>query len=136
METLRREGDSSVLGGLDDVPHAGLRYHLEKKDFYVPFDKLVRMGLRDVQGHAEIAKLYSQLAAMTNFLIHYEDGRYRDALVRCLAATYNGNQDPVPLGPHHRHGLRRTGPAISGLYEEQGARSGKRAAKARGVKAP
>jgi hypothetical protein len=31
---------------------------------------------------------------MTSFLIHYDNGRYRDALVRCLAAIYNGSQDP------------------------------------------
>ena len=94
METFRREGDTFVLGGLGDVRMQAARYHVEKKDFYVPFDKLVRMGVQDVQGHAEIAKLYSQIAGMTSFLIHYEDGRYRDALVRCLVATYDGSQDP------------------------------------------
>ena len=31
---------------------------------------------------------------MTNFLVHYDDGRYRDALVSCLAAIYDGSQDP------------------------------------------
>jgi hypothetical protein len=97
METLHREGDCFVLGGLDDVRMQAARYHVEKKDFYVPFDKLVRMGVHDVQGHAEIAKLYSQIAGMTNFLIHYDDGRYRDALVSCLAAIYDGNQDPKLL---------------------------------------
>jgi hypothetical protein len=94
METLRRESDCFVLGGLSDARMAAARYHMEKKDFYMPFDKLVRMGVRDVQGHPEIAKLYSQIAGMTNFLIHYDDGRYRDALVRCLAAIYDGSQDP------------------------------------------
>jgi len=50
--------------------------------------------VQDIQGHPEIAKLYSQIAAMTSFLIHYDDGRYRDTLVSCLAATYDGSQDP------------------------------------------
>ncbi len=97
METLRREGDCFVLGGLSDVRVQAARYHLEKKDFYLPFHKLVRMGVRDVQGHPEIAKLYSQIAGMTSFLVHYEDGRYRDALVSCLAAIYDGSQDPELL---------------------------------------
>jgi hypothetical protein len=83
-----------VLGGLNDVRMEAARYHLEKKDFYLPFAKLVRMGVQDVQGHPEIAKLYSQIAGMTNFLVHYDDGRYRDALVTCLTAIYNGSQDP------------------------------------------
>ena len=94
METLRREGDCFVLGGLDDVRMQAARYHLEKNDFYVPFDKLVRMGVEDVQRHPQIAKLYSQIAGMANFLVHYDDGRYRDALVTCLAAIYDGSQDP------------------------------------------
>jgi len=94
METLRREGDCYVLGGLSDVRMEAARYHLDKRDFYVPFGKLVRMGVQDMQGHDEIAKLYSQIAGMTSFLVHYDDGRYRDALVRCLAAIYDGSQDP------------------------------------------
>ncbi len=100
METLRRpcvhgaRGDCFLLGGLHDVRMEAARYHVEKQDFYVPFHKLVRMGLQDVQGHAEIAKLYSQIAGMTNFLVHYDDGRYRDALVSSLAAIYDGSQDP------------------------------------------
>jgi hypothetical protein len=94
METLRREGDCFVLGGLSDVRMEAARYHVKKKDFYLPFHELVRMGVQDVQGHAEIAKLYSQIAGMTNFLVHYEDGRYRDALVSSLAAIYDGSQDP------------------------------------------
>jgi hypothetical protein len=93
METFRREGDCFVLGGLGDVRLEAARYHLEKGDFYVPFEKLVRMGVRDIQTHPEIAKLYSQIAAMTSFLAHYDGGRYRDALVKCLAATYDGSQD-------------------------------------------
>ena len=52
------------------------------------------MGVQDVQTHPQIAKLYSQIAGMTNFLMHYDDGRYRDALVVCLAAIYDGSQDP------------------------------------------
>ena len=94
MESFRRRDDCFVLGGLDDVRVEAARYHLEKNDFYVPFDKLVRMGVRDVQGHPQIAKLYSQIAAMTSFLVHYDNGRYRDALVSCLAAIYDGSQDP------------------------------------------
>ena len=94
METLRREGDCFVLGGLDDVRMQAARYHLEKKDFYLPFDKLVRMGVQDVQGHPKSPSSTARSPAMTNFLMHYDDGRYRDALVRCLPAIYDGSEDP------------------------------------------
>jgi hypothetical protein len=93
MESFRREGDCFVVGGLHDVRMEAARFHLEKGDFYVPFAKLVRMGVRDLQTHPQIAMLYSQIAGMTSFLIHYDDGRYRDALVACLAAIYGGSQD-------------------------------------------
>ena len=111
METLRRQRDCFVLGGLDDARLEAARYHLEKKDFYVPFEKLVRMGVRDVQGHPEITKLYSQVAAMTSFLMHYGNGRYRDALVGCLAAVYDGSQDPDLLA-------RTTGSSYSELDKQ------------------
>jgi len=94
METLHREGECLVLGGLNDVRMEAARYHVEEKDFYLPFDKLVRMGVQNLQGHPEISKLYSQIAGMTSFLVHFEDGRYRDALVSVLTATYNGSRDP------------------------------------------
>ena len=97
METFHREGDSFVLGGLNDVRLQAARYHLAKNDFYVPFDRLVRLGVRDIQTHPQIAKLYSQIAAMTSFLVHYDGGRYRDALVICLRAIYDGSQDPELL---------------------------------------
>jgi hypothetical protein len=94
METLRREGDCFVLGGLGDTRLEAARYHIEKQDFYLPFDKLVRMGVKDLQRNPQIAKLYSQIAAMTSFMVHDDDGRYREALVRCLAQIYDGSQDP------------------------------------------
>jgi hypothetical protein len=37
--------------------------------------------------------LYSQAAGMTHFLMFYEGGRYRDALVAYLSAVYNGQDD-------------------------------------------
>ena len=94
METFRREGDCFALGGLNDVRMQAARYHLRKGDYYLPFDKLVCLGVEDIQASPDIARLYSQIAAMTSFLVHYDDGRYRDALVRCLAAIYDGSSDP------------------------------------------
>lgn len=94
MESLHREDGYFVLGGLDDVRMESARYHLFKEDFYVPFAKLTAMGMEELQSHPKIARLYSQIAAMTNFLVYYDDGRYREALVAYLSAVYNGNQNP------------------------------------------
>ena len=93
MESLHREDGFFVLGGLEGPRMDAARYHLFEQDFYVPFASLTRMGMEELQTHPKIAKLYSQMAAMTHFLVFYEDGRYRDALVSYLSAVYNGNQD-------------------------------------------
>ena len=84
-----------MLGGRNDPRMVAARYHLLKEDFYLPFAQVVALGMRDLQTHAKIAKLYSQFAAMTYFLIFADGGRHRDALVSYLSAVYNGSQDPI-----------------------------------------
>ena len=97
MESLHEESGYYVLGGVNDVRINAARYHLAKQDFYEPFKTVTGLGMKELQSHPKIAKLYSQMAAMTHFLVYYDGGRYRDALVACLSAVYNGNQDPALL---------------------------------------
>jgi hypothetical protein len=65
--------------------------------FYVPLAELTRLGKEDVQGHPEIAKLYSQSAGLAAFLMDGEGGRHREALVRYLAAVYAGRDNSQTL---------------------------------------
>jgi hypothetical protein len=58
--------------------------------FYLPLAELTQLGKLDLQQHAQIAKLYSQSAGVTAFLMHGDGGRFREALVRYLAAVYAG----------------------------------------------
>jgi hypothetical protein len=37
------------------------------------------------------------MAGQTHFLVHYDGGRYRDALVAYLAEVYAGNDDAATL---------------------------------------
>ncbi len=102
MESLRQEdgndGDGQfVLGGFDDIRMKAARYRLLKDDFYVPLADLSGYGMRQIQADPRIATLYSQMAGLTNFLVYYDGGRYRDALVAYLQAVYNGNQNPAIL---------------------------------------
>ncbi len=48
----------------------------------------------DLQSHPKIAKLYSQMAAMTHFLVYYDGGRYRDALVAYLIGRLQRQPGP------------------------------------------
>lgn len=97
MESLRKEGDYYVLGGFDDVRMKAARYRLLVDKFYVPFEKLTRYGLPQLQADPRIATLYSQIAGWTHFMLYYDGGRYRDALVGYLSAVYDGSQDPTLL---------------------------------------
>ncbi|MBN1393793.1 MAG: DUF1570 domain-containing protein [Pirellulales bacterium] len=92
MESLRQEGGYHVLGGLDDERiHAAKR--LLNDGFYVPLSEMVELGMDEFQQGELISKFYSQSAGLTNFLIFYDGGRYRDAVVSYLSAVYSGRAD-------------------------------------------
>jgi hypothetical protein len=93
MESLRREDGFLVLGGLDDERANAARVRLLRDDFHVPLEELTRFGLKRLQTDPRIATIYSEMAGLTHFLVHYDHGRYRDAMVAYLTAVYNGNQD-------------------------------------------
>jgi len=97
MESLRREGDYYVLGGADDVRMEDARFRLLEDGFYVPLAELVTYGLAQMQADPRIGTLYSQMSGLAHFFIHSHEGRYRDALVRYLAAVYQGSQNPALL---------------------------------------
>jgi hypothetical protein len=61
--------------------------------FYVPLAELTRLGKHDVQQYPEIAKLYSQSAGLTAFLMHGDGARFREPLVRYLTSVYRGRDD-------------------------------------------
>jgi len=97
METLRREDGFLVLGGFDDVRMVAARHRLLVDDFYVPLSEFVSYGMERFQSDKRISTLYSQAAGLANFLVHYDGGRYRDALVAYLAAVYTGRDTPMTL---------------------------------------
>ena len=73
------------------------RYRLLNDNFYVPLEEFTGYGMEKLQKDPRIATLYSQSAGLTHFLIHYDGGRYRDALVSYLSAVYTGRDQPDTL---------------------------------------
>jgi hypothetical protein len=65
--------------------------------FYMPLAELTRLGKDDVQRHPEIARLYSQATGLSAFLMHSQNGRYREPLVSYLNAVYAGRDDSESL---------------------------------------
>jgi hypothetical protein len=95
METLREEQGFHVLGGWDDARIQAARVRLLNDSFYVPLAELTAYGMDKFQpGQPRVATLYSQAAGLTHFLIHYDHGRHRDALVDYLSAVYRGAAPP------------------------------------------
>jgi hypothetical protein len=97
MESLHEDDGYFVLGGLEDVRMNAARFHLVQGDFFVPFSELVGYGRDRVQRDPKIASLYSQSAAMASFLVYYDGGRYRDALVSYLVDVYSRHDDQATL---------------------------------------
>ncbi len=97
MESLREEDGFYVLGGLDDVRMNDARFRLLRDGFYVPLAEFAGYGMEKFQSDHRIRTLYSQAAGLTHFLVHYDGGRYRDALVAYLGAVYSGRDGPQTL---------------------------------------
>ena len=66
-------------------------------DYYVPLAELSGLGMTDLQQRKDIARLYSQSAGLATFFMHYEEGRYRSALVKLLHLIYAGRDEPDTL---------------------------------------
>jgi hypothetical protein len=102
MESLRQEDGYYVLGGFDDPRLHAAKYRMMQDHFYVPLGEFVDISMEGLQKDPRIGKLYSQAAGLTHFLVFFDGGRYRDALVSYLAAIYTGRDD-------HNTLLRLTG---------------------------
>ena len=94
MESLRQEDGYWVLGGLDDVRAKAARSRLLQDQFFVPTAELTMYSFPRLQSDPRIRTLYSQMAGLATFFVHYQGGQYRDALLAYLTAVYNGNQNP------------------------------------------
>lgn len=97
MESFRQQDDTFLVGGSGAVRFRDARHRLLESNFYVPLVELNRHGMLSLQRDPDIRMLYSQSAGLMHFLMHYDEGRYRDALVAYLVAIYTGRDTPLTL---------------------------------------
>ncbi|HWA98391.1 MAG TPA: hypothetical protein VG713_07860 [Pirellulales bacterium] len=90
METFTPCDGYCLLGGADAERLLAARYRVLSDDFYVPLAELVQLNLQRLQSDPRIAKLYSESAGLTHFLMHANQGRYRDVVDDYLLAIYTG----------------------------------------------
>ncbi len=96
FESLKQQNGSHVLGGFDTerIEVARIRLFEPKYRFYEPLAKFCELNITDIQADRErIAVRYTQAAGLFFFLMHYDNGRYRDATVAYLNAVYSGRDD-------------------------------------------
>jgi hypothetical protein len=89
MESFQREGERFSVGDPANQRLQAARIHFLEENYYVPLREFTRMGMQAFQSAKEIRKNYSQGAALTHFFMHYDDGRYREALIEHLSQIYS-----------------------------------------------
>lgn len=93
FESLRFHDDHVTLGGVDAYRLQDARFYFFRDGFYVPLAEFSQLGTSAWQRRGEgreIRMMYAQAAALCDFLMHADQGAYRDALVDYLARVYAG----------------------------------------------
>jgi hypothetical protein len=93
MESFRREGEGEdtrfSVGRPNHKRLVAARANLLEENYFLPLDELAALGMNEFQRHPQIRKNYSESAAFTHFFLHYDSGRYREALVEQLSQIYS-----------------------------------------------
>lgn len=97
MESLVERDGYYTVGGFDADRLQFTRSRVLSGEPQMPLDQLVRLGREDLQRHPDIRRLYTQSAGLAHFLMDFDRGRHRDALVRFLSAVYLGRDTPETL---------------------------------------
>lgn len=94
MESFRRDGMRFSVGDPGHIRLQAARAHYLEEGYYVPLREFARMGMYAFQNvpPPKIGMNYSQGAGLTHFLMHYDDGRYREALIEHLSQVYSPNR--------------------------------------------
>jgi hypothetical protein len=89
MESYKAENGQCSVGDPHHIRIQNARERCVLDNYYMPLEKFAAMGMNAFQRSPEIRKNYSQAAGLAHFFMHYEGGRYRDALIEHLAEIYH-----------------------------------------------
>lgn len=67
--------------------------------FYLPAREFFGLGRDKFQSHPQISPLYTQSSGFAHFLMHYQDGLYRDDLIELLAGIYRPDAENPETDP-------------------------------------
>ena len=89
IESFRVTDGEVSLGDPRCLRFAAARYRkLADPPYYLPLAEFTAMGKDPFQKHPQIKNNYSQASGLAHFFMHYDDGRYRDALVEHIRQIY------------------------------------------------
>jgi hypothetical protein len=88
MESYKLENGQYSVGDPHHIRIQNARERCVDDKYYVPLEQFTAMGMNAFQHHPQIRKNYSQAAGLVHFFMHYEGGRYRDALIEHLSEIY------------------------------------------------
>ena len=94
MESFRKTKNGITIGDPSHIRFAAAQHRLVEDNYYVPLATFAAMGKRPFQMHRNISMNYTQASGLTHFFLHYQNGRYRNALISHLSALYH----PVGAG--------------------------------------
>ncbi len=91
MESFRRDNGEFSSGDPHYIRFVGAQANFINLKYYVPLQDFTAMGMQAFQSAPMLAKNYTQASGLAHFFMHYDGGRYRDALVTHLADLYSNN---------------------------------------------
>jgi hypothetical protein len=91
MESFSRERGELTVGDPNYIRFTGARFNYIEQKYYVPMQQFVSMGMQRFQADKMLAKNYTQASGLVHFFMHFDGGRYRDALVTHLSQLYSND---------------------------------------------
>lgn len=91
MESFRRDNGEFSIGDPQYIRFVGAQANFINLKYYVPLQDFTAMGMQAFQTAPMLAKNYTQASGLALFFMHYDGGRYRDALMAHLADLYSNN---------------------------------------------
>ncbi len=92
MESFQRKNGAFTLGDPKHIRFDRARYNLLHEKYYVSLRDFSEFGMQGFQGSHELVKNYTQAAGLSRFFMHYDKGRYREALVNHLVQLYSSDK--------------------------------------------
>ena len=90
FESLVDHGDYAVVGGFDARRLQYARLRRLKERFLMPLSDLATASKKQFQSVDDLAKVYSQSAGMTHYLMDSNFGSMREPLIEFLRLSYQG----------------------------------------------